>query len=151
MDKTQLDAFGAVARNIIEELAITFKYRAVGQPVASKRSVHPIVLKQKEGVWYLIAYDLQKNALRTFSQPKIKEVFTYAEQYKKPSSEVIEQAKNLCEFSIWDNNEDSITHLIKVKLSDHAADFVRTHRLHSSQKVEVINDNTVILLSLIHI
>jgi len=146
MNKTQLNSFGAIARNIIEELAITFKYRAVGQLEASQRSVHPIVLKQKEGIWYLIGYDLERKALRTFTQAKIQEVFTYPGQYDLPSLKVIQQAQKLCDFSIWDNrNEDSATYLIKVKLFDYAADFVRTHRLHHSQKVKNIDDNTSIL------
>lgn len=144
MDSEQLEVFGAVARNILEGLAIEFNYRAVSQPEALRRVVYPIVLKQKEGVWYLVGFDLQRGALRIFTVSKIKDARTPSESYSEPSEEALEEAQKFGEFSIWDSgNEEAQT--VKVKLFSYAADFVRSHRIHHSQKVEVIDEESVML------
>ncbi|MDB9741949.1 WYL domain-containing protein [Akkermansiaceae bacterium] len=146
MTSTQLSAFGAVARKIIEGLAIEFDYRAVSKKDWIKRTVYPISLKQKESVWYLIGYDLERHDLRVFTQSKVENVKFHKGLFEEPAEELIEKALNLGEFSIWDSGvKGKEIHSVKVKLSGHAADFARSHRIHHSQEVDVIDDETAIL------
>jgi len=146
MNVDQLEVYGAVARSIIEGLAIEFLYRAVSKPNSIKRCVYPISLKQKESVWYLVGYDLERHALRVFTLSKVQHVHTYAEPYGEPPSEVVEQALAFGEFSIWDTgSDDRKIYSVKVRLFSHAADFVRSHHIHHSQKVEVVDEDTVVL------
>ena len=146
MNAEQLEVYGAVARSIIESLAIEFLYRAVSKSNSIKRFVYPISLKQKEAVWYLIGFDLDRQALRVFTLSKVKAVQTYTKGYEEPSSEVVEQAQGFGEFSIWDTGgEDRKVYSVTVRLFSHAADFVRSHSIHHSQKVEVVDEDSIVL------
>ena len=62
-----------------------------------------------------------------------------------PNQSLIEQAQGFGEFSIWDTGGETKSYSIKVKLFEHAADFVRSHVIHQSQEVEVVDSHSVIL------
>lgn len=145
MTLAQLESFGGLARSIIEGLAVVFRYRAVSHAQEIERIIYPISLKQKDGVWYLVGYDIERSALRIFSASKIKDVSTHIEPYEIPNESIIDQAQRFGSFSIWDSGGEAKVFSIKVKLFDHAADFVRSHSLHQSQEVEVIDEHSVIL------
>lgn len=125
---------------------MTFQYRAVDKPQAIERKVYPISLKQKDGVWYLIGYDLERKGLRVFTASKVQHVSTHLSTYKTPPRLALVQAQKIGEFSIWDtSNSGEVMQTIKVKLWGHAADFVLSHKIHSSQKVELEGEGVVVL------
>lgn len=141
----ELDTFGALARNIIDGIAVNFLYRAVSKEGEIERAVYPMCLKQRDGVWYLIAYDLEREAILVFAMKKIKKVKVCSLVYDRPSDSVLAKAEQWGEFSIWDTADTSASHDIKVKLYGHAADFVRSNKIHSSQRFEIIDSDTVML------
>lgn len=147
--KHQLESFGALARAIIDGMAVTFLYRAVFQAEGTERLVQPLVLRQSNGIWYLIAYDLHREALRTFTAAKVEDVTTSDELYEEPSEEIRSQAQRQGEFSIWDTGrDDENTTKVRVRLWGHAADHVRTHKIHASQKVEVLGNEVILQLDI---
>ena len=145
LNKKQLETFGAIARSIIEELAVEFEYRAVSKNNPITRTLFPISLRQKENVWYLVGYDLQREAVRVFTLNKIIKVRTYSEPFKKPSRKIVSEVLKSGRFSIWDSGSSKESQAIRVRLFEHAGEFVRNHVIHPSQSIEVIDEHSVIL------
>lgn len=146
MRKGQLEVFGALARSIVDGIAVNFDYRTVGRFVDERRAVFPLILKQKDGVWYLIGYDLDREAIRIFTAAKVKGVISSERSHERPSAAVYKEAEARGEFSIWDagGGHTEVT-AIKVRLWEYAADYVKNRKIHGSQKMEISEDGSVLL------
>lgn len=57
---------GACVSAIVDGLALAMDYRGAGDPAPRVRSVVPRALRQREGAWYLDAWDLDRGAARVF-------------------------------------------------------------------------------------
>ena len=70
-----------------EHRALKFLYKNLGAPKAQRRHLHPYHLACIENHWYLFAFDLKRQAMRTFvltrlSQPELtNERFTLPKKF----------------------------------------------------------------------
>ena len=129
--KDHLRLFGKLSRNIIDELAITFKYRSVGYSEEVVRTVYPVQLKLKEGIWYLLGFDLKHKESRIYAFNKIGEVSLLKEPWKPPTAKNIEQILQVGEFSIWDNGKDKIK--VQIDVSGYAQEYLFNQKLSDDQ------------------
>lgn len=142
--KEQIGMFGKISRNIVDELAMSFEYTNVWENKAETRSAFPIQLKLKEGVWYLLAWDLDKDDMRVFKLPKIKDARLCEQRWKRPSGKNIRQVLKSTQFSVWDRGEDPIK--IGIKVEGHAKDHVEHYELTPNQEVHQEAGETVVSL-----
>src|SRR4051812_49357207 len=84
LGKTDLAVFNALSRAVLRQEAVTFAYRKPGDQKQSERRVHPYHLANRENSWYLIGFDLERNALRTFALPRIGDVVVTPETFVRP-------------------------------------------------------------------
>ncbi len=83
--KTDLAVFNALSAAVLRQHAVTFDYRKPGDARKTVRRVRPYHLANRENFWYLIGFDQEREALRTFALPRIAEVVVSATRFTRPA------------------------------------------------------------------
>lgn len=69
--RADIAVFKVVSRGLWRELETEFDYRKPGQSTRERRRVRPYHFLHHENLWYLIAFDLARQDIRTFALPRI--------------------------------------------------------------------------------
>jgi len=85
LGKTDLAVFNVLSGAVLRQAEVTFDYRKPGEPKKSGRRVRPYHLANRENSWYLIAFDLERQALRTFALPRIASAVATKETFIRPA------------------------------------------------------------------
>lgn len=85
LGKTDVAVFNSLSGAVLRQEEITFGYRKPGDPKKSQRKVQPYHLANRENSWYLIGFDLERRALRTFALPRIADVVVTKEVFTRPN------------------------------------------------------------------
>jgi len=85
LGKTDLAVFNALSGAVLRHEVVTFDYRKPGEPRESSRRVRPYHLANRENSWYLVGFDLGREALRTFALPRIAGVVVTKEPFTRPA------------------------------------------------------------------
>ena len=85
LGKTDLAVFNALSGAVLQQLAVVFDYRKPGDTKKTTRRVHPYHLTNRDNLWYLVAFDLNREALRTFALPRISQIRPTTEKFARPS------------------------------------------------------------------
>ena len=83
--KNDLKVFHVLSRGVVQERELTFAYRKPGEPQAELRRVQPYHLANRDNLWYLVARDLDRGALRTFAVPRIARPRLRREKFQRPA------------------------------------------------------------------
>jgi len=83
--KTDLAVFNALSAAVLRQQEVAFAYRKPGDAKQSPRRVRPYHLANRENSWYLIGFDLERAALRTFALPRIAEVDVTKVPFTRPA------------------------------------------------------------------
>ena len=130
--------FGELAKAILDQLVTTFYYRKLGAEISEFRKVHPLHLGEVDGGWYLIAFDLERQALRTFALPRMTRVKISATRFERPANfdggNFMRQS-----FGIWNVAGDHVRHLVRVELKNYAARLAQERRWHPTQEISKLN------------
>ncbi len=130
--------FGEVAKAVLDQLVTTFSYRKLGADTTETRKVHPLHLGEVDGGWYLIAHDLERNALRTFALPRMSRLKVLNTRFKRPDS--FNGSSYLKgSFGIWNVVGDETRHLVRVELKNYAARIAQERRWHPTQEILPLN------------
>jgi predicted DNA-binding transcriptional regulator YafY len=84
LGKTDLTVFNALSAAVLKSTEVGFAYRKPGETKTVPRRVQPYHLANRENSWYLVGFDLERGALRTFALPRIGEVVTTAVEFERP-------------------------------------------------------------------
>lgn len=123
---------GETAKAILNQLVTTFLYKNLGADSASTRRVHPLHLGEVDGGWYLIAFDLDRSALRTFALPRMSRIKVSSDRFERPAD--FDGGAHLKRsFGIWNVEGDTKRHLVRVELRNYAARLAQERRWHPTQ------------------
>lgn len=84
LGKTDLAVFNTLSGAVLRQEVSTFSYRKPGDAKKSPRRVQPYHLAHRENLWYLVGFDLERNALRTFALPRIADAASTKETFVRP-------------------------------------------------------------------
>lgn len=132
----ELDVFDRLGRAIGDQLEVTFDYRKPGSAKPAPRQVQPLHVTHREGRWYLIGYDIDRCALRTYAISRIADVELSARWFERPKGFSIERyfASAL---GVMNGTEN---HHVRIRFSALAADHVRDRFWHESQEFKELAD-----------
>lgn len=85
LGRADLAIFNALSGAVLRQHEVEFDYRKPGERKSSRRRVHPYHLAHRENLWYLIAFDPARNALRTFALPRISQARACQETFTRPA------------------------------------------------------------------
>jgi proteasome accessory factor B len=139
LGKTDLVTFNALSGAVLRQEEVEFEYRKPGESTRSHRHVRPYHLANRENLWYLIAFDIEREALRTFALPRIEQVEVLKRKFAKPA-----------DFSPETFFADALgvlggrgDHEVVIRFAASAADRIREREWHESQKLTELPDGRV--------
>lgn len=85
LGKTDLTVFNTLSGAVLKQLEVTFAYRKPGDAKKSTRRVRPYHLANRENLWYLVGFDLERAALRTYALPRIADAVVTQTAFTRPA------------------------------------------------------------------
>jgi proteasome accessory factor B len=85
LGKADLAIFNPLSSAVLRQTEVEFDYRKPGEKKPSHRRVQPYHLAHRENLWYLIAFDPARAALRTFALPRITAVALTGAGFVRPA------------------------------------------------------------------
>lgn len=139
--QTDLKLFGTLAEAVMRRRAVAFRYRKMDADRSGQRFVHPYHLGEVDHCWYLIGYDRDRAALRTFAFPRIRGARILQQSFEVPAD--FDGGAYLgTSFGIWTDPENPDARLVvKIELKGYAARIAQERRWHPSQQVRPLNAN----------
>ncbi len=84
LGRADLEVFNTLSGAVLRQHEVEFDYRKPGERKASRRRVQPYHLALRENLWYLVAFDPERKALRTFALPRISRAAVLPESFQRP-------------------------------------------------------------------
>lgn len=84
LGRTDLTVFNTLSAAVLKHEEVTFGYRKPGTTELSIRRVQPYHLANRENLWYLVGFDRERGALRTFAVPRIRDLITTGAAFARP-------------------------------------------------------------------
>jgi proteasome accessory factor B len=134
-----LEIFEAVASAVANKKQIEIQYKKPGAVAPETRIINPYHLTNINGEWFLFAFDLNRNDIRTFAPARIlsvKETGIIFERNRKFSPEKILRDS----FGIHSGSEN---YYIRVRFDRKVADYIRERKWHESQELTDLPDGSV--------
>lgn len=112
---------------------INLKYKKFSESISSSYSLHPYLLKEYRNRWYLLAWDLGRNTIRTFGCDRIENVeISSNEKYSEIRFNSEEYFKHAIGITVIDDSPPSD---VVFTCSHLLANYLKTQPLHHSQKL----------------
>lgn len=139
LGKTDLAAFNVLSGAVLRQFEVEFEYRKPGVGTGELRRVQPYHLSHRENLWYLIAMDTERQALRTFALPRMIKVKATLKRFARPEDFSPERffASAL---GVLPGAGD---HQVRIRFEAQAADRVRERVWHESQQVKELAGGAV--------
>jgi proteasome accessory factor B len=129
LGKTDLTVFNALSLAVLKQLQVTFKYKKPGGKKTDLRTIQPYHLTHRENLWYLIGFDLERNALRTFALPRLDSVVVSKIEFTRPSDFSPEKFFSNA-MGVLQGDGD---HSVVIRFTAQSADRVKEREWHESQ------------------
>lgn len=85
LGRADLAVFNTLSTAVLRQLEVEFDYRKPGVRRGERRRVRPYHLAHRENLWYLIAFDTDRAALRTFALPRISDAEMTDARFVRPN------------------------------------------------------------------
>lgn len=136
LGKTDLAIFNPLSGAVLRQQVVSFEYRKPSETKKTLRKVQPYHLAHRENLWYLVGFDLERQALRTFALPRIANVTVTKEAFVRPADFSPEKffASALGVLGGEGN------HRVVIRFTREVADRVREREWHESQEMRELSD-----------
>jgi proteasome accessory factor B len=136
LGKTDLEVFNALSGAVLRQLEVTFSYRKPGDAKKSPRHVRPYHLANRQNLFYLVGFDLEREALRTFALPRIAEVEVTKEKFVRPADFTPEKFFANALGVLGGTGDFQVV----IRFAAKVADRVREREWHESQEMKELPD-----------
>ena len=134
--EADLAVFELLSHAVLDSAEIEFGYRKLRGAAAETRRVRPYHLGCVDHQWYLFAFDLSREQLRTFALPRIRNPRRTGVRFRRPLDFSI--AKFLSSsFGIFQGQGQA---RVRIRFQPFAAQLVRERTWHPSQKLKELAD-----------
>jgi predicted DNA-binding transcriptional regulator YafY len=136
LGKADLTVFNALSAAVLRQFEVEFDYRKPAEKKSARRRVQPYHLSHRENLWYLIGFDTERGALRTFALPRITNPEVLKTQFTRPADFSPEKffANAL---GVLGGERD---YRVVIRFTAAVADRVREREWHESQELRDLRD-----------
>ena len=131
LGRADLAVFNTLSTAVLRQLEVGFDYRKPGARRGERRRVRPYHLAHRENLWYLIAFDSDRAALRTFALPRISDAELTDARFVRPT-DFSPEAFFANALGVLGGPGD---YRVVIRFSAAVADRVREREWHESQQV----------------
>ena len=135
--------FAEMTKAIQQEEVVSFHYKKLDAKTYEKRAVEPWHLACVSGQWYLLGYDLTREARRIFVLARMQNASATKARFshRRPDEADIQKLFQNS-FQIW-QSEDGTLQQIDLRFFDRAAQLVRERNWHPSQRMQELSDGNL--------
>jgi proteasome accessory factor B len=135
-----LELFEAVSRAVLCSQELEFQYHKLAGRGHEPRRAQPYHLGCIENQWYLFAFDMDRQQMRTFALSRMKGVCVTGKKFVRPADFSV--TKHLGDsFGVF--NDGGKPQEIRIRFDSFAARLVRERKWHSSQKIKELEDGEI--------
>ena len=136
LGKADLAIFNTLSAATLRQFEIEFDYRKPGARQPERRTLQPYHLSHRENLWYLVGFDIERRALRTFALPRISAPVVSKRTFVRPADFSPEKffARAL---GVLGGDRD---YRVVIRFSAAAADHIREREWHESQELRPLAD-----------
>jgi len=141
MTERDVFLFNRLAQAVLESRELTFEYRKLNSDETMKRRLQPYHLAEIDGGWYMIGYDLKREARRTFAVQRMKGVQVTNRKFIRSRDFKLED-HFAGSFGVWSGDENTEgVYEVKIRFTGFAARVVAERRWHPSQEITKLNES----------
>jgi predicted DNA-binding transcriptional regulator YafY len=137
--QSDLHTFEVLSRAVAESREVTFAYRKPRDTAAESRHVQPYHLANRDDQWHLLAFDVQRGALRQFALSRIVEVEVRQKKFERPADFSAERYFEKS-FGAFPGTGD---YAIVIRFVGEAARRVAERNWHESQEIVELSDGGI--------
>ena len=135
-----LELFEAVSRAVVRSQELEFQYYKLVGRGHEPRRVQPYHLGCIENQWYLFAFDLDRQQMRTFVLGRMQAVQSTGKRFTRPAD--FSMTKHLGDsFGVF--SSAGKPQEVRIRFDSFAARLVRERKWHASQKVKELADDEI--------
>lgn len=138
-DEVSLDTFDKLRRGIRNQKVVQFTYKALNNPGAETRRVHPHHLACVDNRWYAISYDEARKAFRNFVLTRMTDLVVLERSFKRQRGFSFEKYIE-GSFGIFQGGEPR---RVVAEFQGWAAELVKERRWHPTQSLETLEGGGV--------
>jgi predicted DNA-binding transcriptional regulator YafY len=137
---SDLKAFESVSKAVLKCHELAFEYRKLGSKSYETRRVQPYHLACVDQQWYLFAFDLSRQKIRTFVLARMRAVRSCEMVFVRPADFSIHQhlGNSLGVFT-----QKGGRHKVRIRFDAFAAQLVAERQWHQSQKIRPLPDGGI--------
>lgn len=141
MTERDVFLFNRLAQSVLESRELTFEYRKLNADESMKRRLQPYHLAEIDGGWYMIGFDLERQARRTFAVQRMKGVQVTKRKFIRSRDFKLED-HFAGSFGVWSGDENTEgAYEVKIRFTGFAARVVAERRWHPSQEITMLNES----------
>jgi proteasome accessory factor B len=137
--KSDLKIFEQLSRAVLRGFEIELTYRKAQSRTAETRRLQPYHLANRENAWYVVGFDQERGALRSFAVSRIERVAITAKRFAKPTEFSAEQYF-AASFGAYVGSGE---HRVVIRFQPSAAAQIRERFWHESQVTVELPDGGV--------
>lgn len=119
---------------IEKKQVVEIEYQKFGSEYAMHYLIHPYLLKEYRGRWYLIGYNEYWDDVRVYGLDRINRIRTeYNKEYRESGFSAKEYFANVIGITAFEDTEPV---RVRLRFSPHQANYIMTQPLHPSQELE---------------
>ena len=128
-EDTDVEAFQVLLKGLRQHRAVAFLYKNLGAGVFKERLAHPYHLACIENRWYLFAFDVDRQAMRTFALTRMRQMRITSQKFEPPKH--FDPEEHLRgSFSVYKGSGDFE---VVIDFDAWAADLLRGRQWHATQ------------------
>lgn len=135
MTERDVFLFDRLAKAVLESRELQFDYRKLKDDAPARRRIQPYHLAEIDGGWYVIGFDLERQARRTFAVQRMRSVHLTAKRFVRSRDFRLED-HFAGSFGVWSGEDKgSPKFLVRIRFRNFAARVVAERRWHPSQEI----------------
>lgn len=139
--KADVHLFEQLSHAVFKQLEVRFEYKKPNATRYEHRSVQPYHLGCVENLWYLFAFDVDRQQLRTFALPRIRDVRVTKTKFRRPLDFSI--GRFLGEsFGVF-ARPSKAKYSVRIQFDAFAAPRIEERQWHPSQRIKKLRDSGV--------
>lgn len=135
-----LELFESVSQAVLRSEELEFQYHKLNHARHEPRRVQPYHLGCIENQWYLFAFDLERQQMRTFVLGRMKAVQATGQRFTRPAE--FSMSKHLSDsFGVF--APDGKPQEVRIRFDAFAARLVRERKWHASQRIKELPNGEI--------
>ena len=134
-----LELFETVSNAVLQSVELHFEYQKLGSNRYEQRRIRPFHIASLENQWYVFGEDLDREQLRTFALPRMRNARATSTRFRRPAEFSISKVLS-GSFGVFEGGQK---HSIRLQFDAFAGRLVSERTWHESQRIKTARDGSM--------